>query len=59
MTKDQHFLALENMYLAAPISELYHPSIDISDSEGNQIGRGSGVFMRSKLPLSGTRGYAI
>jgi len=47
------------MYLAAPISELYHPSIDISDSEGNQIGRGSGVFMRSKLPLSGTRGYAI
>ena len=33
MTKDQHFLALENMYLAAPISELYHPSIEISDSE--------------------------
>ena len=33
MTKDQHFIALENMYLAAPISELYHPSIEISDSE--------------------------
>jgi uncharacterized protein (TIGR00369 family) len=144
MTKDQHFIALENMYLAAPISELYHPSIEISDSEatieievseqffhsagalhgsvyfkmlddaaffaanslerdvfvlttsfttyltrpvssgtlrsegrvvnrnksqfiaeavlhdseGNQIGRGSGVFMRSKHPLSEARGYA-
>ena len=58
MTKDQHFTALENMYLAAPISELYHPSIEISDSEGNQIGRGSGVFMRSTHLLSEARGYA-
>ena len=33
MTKDPHFVALENMYLAAPISELYHPTIEISDSE--------------------------
>ncbi len=33
MTKDQHFIALQNMYLAAPISELYHPSIEILDSE--------------------------
>ena len=33
MTKDPHFTALENMYLAAPISDLYHPSIEISDSE--------------------------
>ena len=33
MTKDQHFVALQNMCLAAPISELYHPSIEISDSE--------------------------
>jgi hypothetical protein len=33
MTKDQHFVALQNMYLAAPISELYRPSIEISDSE--------------------------
>lgn len=144
MTKDQHFVALQNMYLAAPISELYGPTIEISDSEatieiavserffhaagalhgsvyfkmlddaaffaanslerevfvlttsfttyltrpvssgtlrsvgrvvnrnrtqfiaeavlhdseGNQIGRGSGVFVRSELPLSGTRGYS-
>ena len=58
MSKDRHFTALENMYLAAPISELYHPSIEISDSEGNQIGRGSGVFMRSKHPLSEARAYA-
>jgi uncharacterized protein (TIGR00369 family) len=143
MTKDPHFTALENMYLAAPISDLYHPSIEISDSEatieievaeqffhsagglhgsvyfkilddaaffaanslerdvfvlttsfttyltrpvssgtlrsvgrvvnrnksqfiaeavvhdseGNEIGRGSGVFVRSKLLLSGIRGY--
>jgi len=33
MTKDQHFIALENLYLAAPISEIYHPSIEIFDSE--------------------------
>ncbi len=33
MTKDQHFIALQNMYLAAPISELYRPSIEILDSE--------------------------
>jgi uncharacterized protein (TIGR00369 family) len=144
MTKDQHFVALQNMYLAAPISELYRPSIEISDSEarieievseqffhaagalhgsvyfkmlddaaffaanslerdvfvlttsfttyltrpvssgrlrsvgrvvnrnksqfiaesvlhdseGNEIGRGSGVFVRSKIPLGKTRGYA-
>ena len=143
MTKDPHFTALENMYLAAPISDLYHPSIEISDSEatieievteqffhsagglhgsvyfkllddaaffaanslerdvfvlttsfttyltrpvssgtlrsvgrvvnhnksqfiaeavvhdsdGNEIGRGSGVFVRSKLLLDGIRGY--
>ena len=144
MTKDQHFIALENMYLAAPISELYHPKIEINDSEatieievseqffhsagalhgsvyfkmlddaaffaanslerevfvlttsfttyltkpvssgtlrsegrvvnrnklqfigeavlfdseGNEVGRGSGIFMRSKVPLSEARGYA-
>ena len=144
MTKDRHFLALQNMYLAAPINEFYRPSIEVSDSEatieievseqffhsagavhgsvyfkmlddaaffaanslerevfvlttsfttyltrpissgtlrsvgrvvnrnksqvlaeavlydseGNQVGRGSGVFVRSKLPLSEARGYA-
>jgi uncharacterized protein (TIGR00369 family) len=143
MTKDPHFVALENMYLAAPISALYHPTIEISDSEatievevvekffhsagglhgsvyfkllddaaffaanslerdvfvlttsfttyltrpvssgtirsvgrvvnrnksqfigesvlhdseGNEIGRGSGVFVRSRVPLKETRGY--
>ncbi len=29
MTKDQHFIARENLYLAAPITEIYHPSIEI------------------------------
>ncbi len=33
MTKDQHFLALQNMYLVAPINEFYRPSIEVSDSE--------------------------
>jgi acyl-coenzyme A thioesterase PaaI-like protein len=30
----------------------------LHDSEGNEIGRGSGVFVRSKIPLGKTRGYA-
>ena len=33
MTKDPHFLALQNMYLAAPINEFYRPSIEVSDAE--------------------------
>jgi uncharacterized protein (TIGR00369 family) len=33
MSKDPHFVALQNMYLAAPINEFYRPSIDVSDSE--------------------------
>ena len=145
MTKDRHFVALQNMYLAAPINEFYCPSIVVSDSEatieievanklfhsagavhgsvyfkmlddaaffaanslerevfvlttsfttyltrptssgtlrsvgrvvnrnksqfiaeavvcdstGSEVGRGSGVFVRSKLPLSEVRGYAV
>ena len=145
MTKDRHFVALQNMYLAAPINEFYGPSIEVSDSEatieievsnkllhsagavhgsvyfkmlddaaffaanslerevfvlttsfttyltrpissgtlrsvgrvvnrnksqfiaeavvydskGTEVGRGSGVFVRSKLPLSEARGYAV
>ena len=30
----------------------------VSDSEGNEVGRGSGVFVRSKLPLIEAQGYA-
>ena len=145
MTKDRHFVALQNMYLAAPINEFYGPSIEVSDSEAiieievtgdlfhsfgavhgsvyfkmlddaaffaanslerevfvlttsfttyltrpvssgilrslgrvvnrnksqfiaeailydsedNEVGRGSGVFVRSKVPLSEARGYAV
>lgn len=33
--KDSHFKALENMYLAAPINEFYHPRIRISDAEAS------------------------
>ena len=32
MTKDPHFVALQNLYLAAPITEIYRPAIEISDS---------------------------
>ena len=144
MTKDGHFMGLQNMYLEAPINEFYRPSIEVSDSradieievtgaffhsfgavhgsvyfkmlddaaffaanslerkvlvlttsfttyltrpvssgtlralgrvvnrnrsqfiseailydsEDNEVGRGSGVFVRSKVPLSEARGYA-
>ena len=27
------------------------------DSEGHEVGRGSGIFVRGKSPLRGTRGY--
>jgi uncharacterized protein (TIGR00369 family) len=33
MTKDPHFVALQNLYLAAPITEIYRPTIEVSDSE--------------------------
>ena len=144
METDPHFIALQNMYLAAPINEFYRPVIEVSeaqatieievtdklfhaaravhgsvyfkmlddaaffaanslerevfvlttsfttyltrpvssgrlrsvgrvvnrnksqfiaeavvhDSKGNEIGRGSGVFVRSKLPLAEAMGYA-
>ncbi|MEM8963491.1 MAG: PaaI family thioesterase [Acidobacteriota bacterium] len=143
MTRDSHFVALEKMYLAAPINELYRPTIEVLeaeariemdvserhfhsagavhgsvyfkmlddaaffaanslerdvfvlttsfttyltkpissgimravgrvvnqnrsqliaeavvyDSEGNEIGRGNGIFVRSKMPLRGAKGY--
>ncbi len=144
MTNDLHFIALQNMYLAAPINAFYLPDIRISegeatieievsekhfhsaeavhgsvyfkllddaaffaanslerkmfvlttsftthftrpvsrgrlravgrvvsrnrlqfiaeavatDSAGREVGRGSGVFVRSKMPLAQVRGYA-
>ncbi len=33
MSKDSHFVALENMYLAAPVNEFYRPKIHVSASE--------------------------
>jgi len=33
MTRDPHFVALESMYLAAPINAFYRPTIEVSDSE--------------------------
>ena len=35
MTKDPHFVALENMYLAAPINSFYHPTIEVSEGEAS------------------------
>ncbi len=33
MSRDSHFIALENMYLVAPINKFYDPRIQVSDSE--------------------------
>ena len=33
MTRDPHYVALEQMYRAAPINSFYSPRIDVSDSE--------------------------
>ena len=33
MSKDRHFVALQNMYLAAPINEFYRPRIEVSEAE--------------------------
>jgi uncharacterized protein (TIGR00369 family) len=31
MTREQHCVALQNMYLTAPINDLFHPSIEVGD----------------------------
>lgn len=31
--KDEHYLCLENMYLAAPINKIYQPTIEVLESE--------------------------
>lgn len=33
MNKDKHFMALEKMYLAAPINNFYKPRIDVSEGQ--------------------------
>jgi uncharacterized protein (TIGR00369 family) len=33
MSKDPHFVALQNMYLAAPINEFYLPNIEVSEAQ--------------------------
>jgi hypothetical protein len=33
MAKDPHCVALQNMYLAAPINEFYRPAIEVSHAE--------------------------
>ena len=33
MKRDNHYLALENMYLAAPINTIYKPRIDVSEGQ--------------------------
>ncbi len=33
MSKDNHFTRLENMYLAAPVNQIYQPKIIVSDSK--------------------------
>jgi uncharacterized protein (TIGR00369 family) len=33
MSKDPHFVALENMYRAAPINEFYRPTIEVAEAQ--------------------------
>lgn len=35
MTKNTHFTALENMYLAAPINKIYQPSIEVETAKAS------------------------
>ncbi len=54
MSKDPHFLALENLYLAAPVTELYHPTVEISDSEATIEIEVSEQFFHSAGALHGS-----
>ena len=62
-----------NLYLTRPISEgemratgrvvyrsrqLFVAEAELVDQDGKEIGRGSGTFMRSSIPLSPEIGYA-
>jgi uncharacterized protein (TIGR00369 family) len=45
MKKDPHFLALEDMYLAAPINSIYEPRIEVSDGQAEiEIELNEGYF---------------
>ena len=54
MSKDPHFLALQNLYLAAPVTELYRPSIEIVDSEATIEIEVSKRFFHSAGALHGS-----
>ena len=45
MNKDKHYLALENMYLAAPINTIYKPRINILEGQSEiEIELNEGYF---------------
>jgi len=45
MSKDKHFVALENMYLAAPINTIYKPRILVSEGHSEiEIALNEGYF---------------
>lgn len=54
MSKDPHFLALENLYLAAPVTELYRPTVEISDSKATIEIEVSEQFFHSAGALHGS-----
>ena len=31
----------------------------VHDADGNEVGRGSGIFVRSRFPLKNARGYSV
>lgn len=54
MTRDAHFKALENMYLAAPINDFYRPKIDVSESEATIEVSVSSSFFHSAGAVHGS-----
>ena len=45
MEKDKHFIALENMYLAAPVNKIYQPRIDVNEGQSKiEIDLNEGYF---------------
>lgn len=46
--RDAHFVALERIAEAV-----------VYDDRGREVGRGNGIFVRSRIPLQDARGYGV
>jgi len=54
MNKDPHFIALENMYRAAPINEFYRPSIEVGEAEATIEGEVSSRLFHAAGAVHGS-----